>query len=613
MNIIAKESKPVVIQGNTIEKYGLKFPKAPWMDNAFIELQLYLRDDLRENSTMALSKWEHLRNAMRILIPHYKMHRWLDDFGEAFCERDLVAIHGAAGSTKSFCGAWIFVCDFLAAPELTFCCSITSPMEKHQERMMGNAMKIFSQLPARWRDFHYAQNGSIIYFKKDTKTLGIRVLDSNNFPLPSAGILAFSCPPGETLEKMKTKIGAHNERNRLFVDEPQNCSEMIIKLPSNLAATGTFKMAAVMNPSDWADSGGKLSYPLDGNTIKCSQRDVKKWDTKMRMGGKHGICLVFDGRDRAEVFKGIKGLDNPHYWEDSLANYGENSPELWSQAIGRMSPLGQANTLLDGLELDQLGIAGRRDPFASFDKGKFTSYVGIDLSSATDGADRCIAYRLDVGEAVWGGIVGIFSDPVQIEIDATQADRTGQASRKICDLLEKWKVEIRNVAIDTTGNQGSYIDTIERFFGSKGVYRVNYEGRASKKIIPGSRQTYQERYGKRSTEIAFIFQRLLKTKKLYSFDHNLCQQIISRKIVRDPKSGKTDIETKAEWRKRYGASPDHFDAACLAAIMLVERGIINFTQRVGVPNNKYHYLMRPKSNESIFLRKLKQNQLIFRR
>jgi len=83
-----------------ITKYGLRWPGN--LDTRLIDLAMYSSEKLRERGN-PLSRWEHLRMCIKGFLPDsvFRWHRWVDDFGETWCEHSGMAVWGAGGTTKS--------------------------------------------------------------------------------------------------------------------------------------------------------------------------------------------------------------------------------------------------------------------------------------------------------------------------------------------------------------------------------------------------------------------------------------------------------------------------------------------------------------------------------
>jgi hypothetical protein len=112
--------------------YGLRFPDSTTEIDA--ELAMYSRDDLREVAGgMFFSKWEHIRNTIKMLVPEsvFAWHRWVNKFGEEWCKGGCLTEWGAGSTTKSGILGMLVYIDLLCAPKDTLTVMVTNPLEKH--------------------------------------------------------------------------------------------------------------------------------------------------------------------------------------------------------------------------------------------------------------------------------------------------------------------------------------------------------------------------------------------------------------------------------------------------------------------------------------------------
>jgi hypothetical protein len=95
---------------------------------------------------------------------------------------------------------------------------------------------------------------------------------------------------------------------------------------------------------------------------------------------------------------------------------------------------------------------------------------------------------------------------------------------------------------------------------------VSFGGKPSdKRVSANSRLTGEELYVNRVSELWFVGKELMRTKQVFGISADLAQEICARNydLVKGG-SLKVKIESKPEFKSRFGRSPDLADAAFLA-------------------------------------------------
>ena len=192
--------------------------------------------------------------------------------------------------------------------------------------------------------------------------------------------------------------------------------------------------------------------------------------------------------------------------------------------------------------------------------------AGID-PAFTNGGDRTILYTASVGYDKSGQYVIEFGDAVHLNDDATNkaVPRTYQIVRQIKNYCVKHNISVENVAVDATGAGAPFCDVLSGEWES-GFLRVGFGGKASdKRVSANSRSVGTELYVNRVSELWFVGKELMRTRQVFGVSSDLAQEITSRNYDM-VKSGtlRVKIESKPEFKARFGRSPDLADAAFLA-------------------------------------------------
>ena len=96
--------------------------------------------------------------------------------------------------------------------------------------------------------------------------------------------------------------------------------------------------------------------------------------------------------------------------------------------------------------------------------------------------------------------------------------------------------------------------------------RISFGGKASdKRVSANSKLIGNELYVNRVSELWFVGKELMRTRQVFGVNSDLAQEITARNY--DMVKGSTlrmKIESKPEFKSRFGRSPDLADAAFLA-------------------------------------------------
>jgi len=581
------------------DKYGLKLSGDH--DPRLVELGLYASDDLRRRARHPLSKWEHLRNCIKGFLPDevFRWHRWVDDFGEAWCEHSGVAVWGAGGTTKSgILGCFAFF-DLLAVPKDTLHVMITNPLEKHWDRAFSKVLMWRAAMPEHLRI------GRLV--KSPKPSLMTVESDSGS----RRGIVCVSIEPGETADQIAKKVGAHAPRTRLSLDEGQGLPESAIDIGVNLFIGSTDRKGIVIgNPTTWSgNSLGAASMPMDGDTDKIDREQPDTWFSKWTWDDRPGKTLVFDGTkcptyDSPSEAKRLFMMIQPRDVETRRSRPGgEKSLLFWQQVKGRIAPQGSCTTLFNTLDWREHGIGQLREFSGPVER----KVVGCDVSL---GGDAIPVYRFDIGPNKELGRIMQQVARKHIVIDTTAPNRTRQIAIQFKQIVhDEWGIDIEDCAIESSGQQGAIVDAIEeemnKATGRKNgrAYRIRTEEAVTTRILSNGRvhrasdddkksqrETAKDRYKDRKTEVLLNIVELFEDQRLYGLDDDVKFQLCSRGYNEDNEDGgKCEVQKKKPWRQANGdKSPDELDAVACAVTMVLERKIL-------VPGREGVVPLAPKS------------------
>jgi len=191
---------------------------------------------------------------------------------------------------------------------------------------------------------------------------------------------------------------------------------------------------------------------------------------------------------------------------------------------------------------------------------------GID-PAFTNGGDRTILYTAKCGYDHSGQYVIEFGKAIHLNDDATNkaVPRTYQIVRQIREHCEKLNIPPENVSVDATGAGAPFCDVLAGEWSNR-FMRISFGGKASdKRVSANSKLIGTELYVNRVSELWFVGKELMRTRQVFGVTSDLAQEITGRNY--DHVKGSTlrmKIESKPEFKARFGRSPDLADAAFLA-------------------------------------------------
>lgn len=562
----------------SLQAYGARFPTG---DRVAIELKLYAApDEVRAKVPGCLPRAEHLRQAIELLLPEgsgLEWHYWTDALLERWVERDILSVWGPSSAGKSSLIGLLAYVDLLAAPADTLTVFVTDKLSGHDQRAWSQVLHWRSLMPVKWQAgaVNSSQNQ-----KRLVTTRGGRI----------AGIHCTSTEAGDSMADMKRKLGGHNKRNRLIVDEAQTCGESVLQLKMNLGASGEYKEVLFGNPDSWSNPLGVHSEPADGDREKTMRREVKSWETATEWHGQRGLCLVLDGRDSPATVS-TREARRLHFLPsaDTLANYarqegGEDSPAYWTYAVGRIPPGGLVPVVLTEADWRASG-AEKMIPWAA--GARRERWVGADLSL---GGDSIPLYLLEFGPVQEGVVAGHANSAAngglgrmtaqvtgrcRVVVNVREHDYSGQIARQIVEQVRAWGVEWPNVCFDTTGVGAPIVDRVEVEAACPGqCARINSSHAVSGRRVGTKRQLAKDRFENRATELLWQLAEGIRKGLLRRLPAEVGAQMTSRGM--NETRGKLEAQKKREWMQRNRKkSPDDLDALAVVFDEMLRRGALS--------------------------------------
>ena len=513
---------------------------------------------------------ELFNNPDLVAEPLMIRHPWAEEMIRAVIENKYVAIGGAASSGKSHTLAAWGVLSWLAQPQDTLILLTSTTLREARKRIWGSVISLLLPLeglaPIRIRD----SIGNACY-----------VTPSGNL-VEKAGLSLIASERSRTKDAIGKLIGIKQKKVILIGDELSELSESILQASlSNLSKNPSFSLVALSNPSSRFDAFGVFSEPKGGwDSVDTNSADT--WETKWG-----GTYIRFD----AERSPNVLADEVLYPWLPTTEKLNEDKALLGPNSRGYMRMV--RAVFFDSDEAEGVYTEAELASSGSMRqvqwKGSPVNICGFD-PAFTNSGDRCMLVFGKVGYDTSGQYVCELGEAVQINDDATNKStpRSYQVVQQVRRECEKRGVLPLDLAVDSTGAGAPLCDLLAGEW-SDDILRVSFGGKATdKKVSANSKKVAHELYTNRVTELWFVGKELIRTKQLFGVSTDLAQEITGRKYdMIKGSSLRMKMESKVEFKSRFGKSPDLADAAFLCLDVARQRhGLVAVEPPSSSPSGK---------------------------
>ncbi len=491
---------------------------------------------------------DELWNRPDLPEPMMVRHPWAERMIKEAINHKYLAIGGSASSGKSHTMAAWGVVNWLSRPRDTLVLMTSTTLREARKRIWGSVISLLSVIedvaPIKIRD----SIGNAAY------------VDENGILFEKAGLSLIAAEKSKTREAIGKFIGIKQKRVILIGDELSELSEAILNAGlSNLSKNPSFQMIGMSNPNSRFDAFGVWSEPKYGWDSVDTQTD-DEWKTKW-----DGRYIRLDGERSPNILLG----ENKYPWLPTQQKIDEDKALLGAESRGYMRMV--RAIFFDSDETTGIYTEAELSASGALKKGvewgqKPTVVAGID-PAFTNGGDRTIMYTAYVGYNKAGQYVIEFGEAIHMNDDATNkaVPRTYQIVHKIMEHCKRLNIAPANVAVDSTGAGAPFCDVLAGEW-SPHFLRVSFGGKPSdKRVSMNSSLTGEELYTNRVSELWFVGKELMRTHQLMGISSDLAQEMCARNYELIKSSSlKVKIESKGDFKSRFGRSPDLADAAFLA-------------------------------------------------
>ena len=392
---------------------------------------------------------------------------------------------------------------------------------------------------------------------------------------------------GRALNEDGRLQGAHAKNVRLVVDELAEITnhEAIKVAMANLrVGTESFKFIGLANPESWENPSCQYCMPPNG--VASVNVDTGSWMSTFGCFVRHHDGLKSPCVREPELRKRFPFLISKEEVESTLAEAGGNpdAPQFWKMVRGFPVPSGAgAPVVLDARIAEQQHAS---DPVTEGLDGVIATVAGID-PAWSEGGDNAYRARAYIRRDAFGRPYLDFTNGLRrLNIFATDPRPPVQQMRdQVIDIMrEPAEAPFEYTAVDASANQGLADDLM--IYAGANCLAVNNSVRASENQLRFNdpRPTKDTIYD-RGTESWCVLAEFIKAGMVRGLPMEALAALTSRRFAM--KRGKNGVligvnfplrlEDKAEFRKRFKASPDACDACANAALAAKERyGLLPF-------------------------------------
>lgn len=403
--------------------------------------------------------------------------------------------------------------------------------------------------------------------------IGLSIVNVADASIPESGGQKAALV-GVALNEEGRLQGAHLPYVRILVDELATIRdhESLKTGVANLrVGTTDFRWIGLANPYGWEDPSCQYCIPALGEKVTV---DTGSWFSTRGFFVRHhdGLkspCMVDPSLETKYPFL-MKRSDYQAILQDNDGN--EDAPDVWKMVRGFPAPAGSTvPTVLDPKIAAAMKVS---EPPVEIQRWE-GSVAGVD-PAWSEGGDASVFARCDI---VWSEnkpVLDFTGKVYRIPILATSSDPITKQQRDAvaAHLRMPGSPRLKCVAVDSSGNQG-LADDLDMYIGA-GCMHVNSSEKASENLVRavGTGAPARDSIKDRGTEAWVILAEFCRAGQVRGLPANALAALTTRRFKmqsRDTIATPLRLESKDDFSKRFGGSPNDADACALAALVAKER------------------------------------------
>lgn len=566
--------KPKQERPRTVEYAGIEWPASLHPVDVVKEcIRRGGRWKHESGEMVGLPLFDLYKRMQELLWPDDEDSDWSDLILRTILEQRITVVQGSKDSSKTHTMAKYALTDYFCFPDETLILMSSTTLQGLELRVWGDLKDLFQRAKAVWPNIP----GSAVDHKHGIFT--DKLEDDGDVRNLRKGIICIACLDSNgQWSGMQQYVGIKQKRRRLLGDEVSLMKSPYLMILSNLDK-GDFKGVFVGNPIGEGDPLDKLAEPRGGWDSIAEPTVTTTWENNWE-----GMTVQLVGTDSPAIrFPGkFKYLINQQDIDRIIQRWQKNSVEYWNQAMGvRKTGLNAHKVFTRDMALQ----FGSQEP-PVWKGGTRTKGWALD---AAYGGDRCPFMKWEFGEDINGQQILCLHEPICIPIilypkttpqeeRLIPEDQIATAVKRMCVTDE---IPPENGFFDSTG-RGSLGTSFARIW-SASVNPIEFGGSPTDRPVcndlflldpkTGQRRLKRadEHYSKKVTELWFSLRYAGESKQLRSLPNSVLDEL-SRREWYMVRGDKYELESKEDYKERYGISPDYGDVAVIAVEGARRRG-----------------------------------------
>lgn len=560
-----------------MRKYDIDWPD-DW-DELRIELHCISKGGrwTRQNGVEAgLGTFEHLMNARKLAWPDRYRHRWTDLLYAEYVKNDITIAMGAASTQKTSHASEFALLNYWARPNNTLVILSTMSMDKLDTG-------VFSEVKMLWQNAHTLYPWLAGNLLESRRAITTDNVDEGGVRDLRKGIIGRACYVGGRWVGLGVLAGTKQDYIIYLADELQFMAETFIASWPNLFSNGHVKILGSGNPKhDPDDQLGIAAEPKEGWT--GAQGDITKtdvWDTQFL----NGRCVNLVGIDSPNLDT-PEGEPEPYprligrkFLKRMAHDWGENSPEFFTQAVGVMK-IDMADKRVITRQLCRKQGAQDMAVWAGSPRTKIHC-----LDPSYGGGDLCISMVLEFGAGDNGlsliRVVTFRAVLIDLRRDMSAEDQIAEA---VDEDLKAHQIPPENSFYDPYG-KGTMGFSFAKRFGANCPIPVDSGGKPTERPVrddlfvddpsTGERRLKKcsEHYSKFVTEAWFSVAYSIHAGQMRELPMDVMLEGCARKYEMVA-GNKIEVESKDDYKAHAKHSPNKFDCLAIGVEGARQRGFM---------------------------------------
>lgn len=551
-----------------MEKYGLKWK--PGTTALEIEMFMIRKGGRFEHKGNEVGEglFQHYKALQTLLWPEEDHHRWSDLQLQEYIANTITVCSGPRDSGKTRSAAKFVLSDYYVFPDNTLVIVSSTDLRSLELRVWGDIKALHRMAKERYPELP----GSIVDSKHAITTDDLSDEDTEVRDM-RRGLLGLPTKKssGEKAD-ISNYVGIKQKRRRWVGDEFQFMESGMLAAIAN-ANSGDFKLIALGNPIGIGDPLDQLSEPKCGwENLEKEYGEITKttvWENKMGMSTRTINLIGLDSPNfdypETDPIR-YKYLINRDSIARTVAMYGKDSHEYWSQCVGLRRPGAVAKRVISMQTCEERGAF---DNAIWKGSGRNIRIGAMDAAYGGVGGDRCVAGWGEFGIGVDGNQIIRINPPILVPVSVKKPESPEDQIAEWCGVyFQRNSVEPSNFFYDATG-RGSLGASFARLWSNQ-IQPIEFGGNATTRIMDNDLTIIDAKTGRTRpkrcdeefsyfvTELWFAVRRAIESGQVRELPRDVAKEGTFREWT-FVAGHKIRVETKEDMKKRTGYSPDLFD------------------------------------------------------